>query len=85
MAFSTISLSLYQAPRIRQTELTDVEAVFEQNSPGFFARLGSSLSVGWHGALNLLVEFAKLWPLWLAAIAAVLAYRRFGRRSRKDS
>lgn len=85
VAFSTISLSLYQAPRIRQTELTDVEAVFEQNSPGFFARLGSSLSVGWHGALNLLVEFAKLWPLWLAAIAAVLAYRRFGRRSRKDS
>lgn len=82
VAFSTITLSLYQAPRIRRTELTDVEAVFEQNSPGFFARLGSSLSVGWHGALNLLVEFAKLWPLWLAAVVAFLSYRRFFRRMR---
>lgn len=82
VAFSTITLSLYQAPRIRRTELTDVEAVFEQNSPGFFARLGSSLSVGWHGALNVLIEFAKLWPLWLAAIMALLGYRRFIRRAR---
>lgn len=82
VAFSTITLSLYQAPRIRRTELTDVEAVFEQNSPGFFARLGSSLSVGWHGALNVLIEFAKLWPLWLAAIMALLGYRRFFRRAR---
>lgn len=83
--FSTINLSLYQSPKIRRTELTDVEAVFEQNSPGFFARLGSSLSVGWHGALNMLIELAKLWPLWLAGIVAVLGYRRFFRRSRASS
>ena len=82
VAFSTIQLSLYQAPRIRQTELTDVEAVFEANGPGFFARLGSSLSVGWHGALNLLVELAKLWPLWFGALAALLGYRRFFKRVR---
>ncbi|WP_189644706.1 DUF4349 domain-containing protein [Luteimonas gilva] len=80
--FSTLQLSLYQAPRIRRTELTDVEAVFEQNSPGFFARLGSSLSIGWHGALNALVELAKLWPLWLAAVAAFFVYRRFFKRAR---
>lgn len=83
--FSTINLSLYQSPKIRRTELTDVEAVFEQNSPGFFARLGSSLSVGWHGALNMLIELAKLWPLWLAGIVGVLGYRRFFRRSRASS
>lgn len=80
VAFSTITLSVYQSPRIRRTELTDVEAVFEQNSPGLLARLGSSLQVGWHGVLNVAVELAKLWPLWLAAIGAFLAYRRFGRR-----
>lgn len=79
VAFSTIQLSLYQSPRIRKTELADVEAVFEANSPGFFARLGSSLSVGWHGALNLLVELAKLWPLWLAAMIAFFGYRRLRR------
>ncbi|HJR72292.1 MAG TPA: hypothetical protein VJ806_01475 [Luteimonas sp.] len=85
VAFSTIQLSLYQSPRIRQTELTDVEAVFEANSPGFFARLGSSLSAGWHGALNLLVELARLWPLWLAVIVAVLGYRRFRRGTKVDA
>ncbi|MCL1635871.1 DUF4349 domain-containing protein [Luteimonas sp. SX5] len=82
IAFSTIDLSLYQSPKIRRAELTDVEAVFDQNSPGFFARIGSSLRVGWHGALNLLVELAKLWPLWLAAIAATLAYRRYSKGRR---
>ncbi len=85
VAFSTIQLSLYQSPRIRQTELTDVEAVFEANSPGFFARMGSSLSAGWHGALNLLVELAKLWPLWLAAVVAVWGYRRFRRGTKIDA
>ena len=84
VAFSTINLSLYQSPRIRRTELTDVEAVFEQNSPGFFARLGSSLSVGWHGALNALIELIKLWPLWLIAIAGVAAYRTARRGARKS-
>lgn len=84
IAFSTINLSLYQSPKIRRAELTDVEAVFEQNGPGFFARVGSSLRIGWHGALNLLVELAKLWPLWLAAIAGVLAYRKLRRRGQRS-
>ncbi|HEY5972350.1 MAG TPA: DUF4349 domain-containing protein, partial [Pseudoxanthomonas sp.] len=54
VAFSTIDLSLYQLSKIRQTELTDVEAVFAKNSPGFFSRLGNSLSVGWYGVLDVL-------------------------------
>lgn len=85
IAYSTIRLSLYQLPQIRRAELTDVEAVFEQNSPGFFARLGSALSMGWHGLLSVLVELAKLWPLWMAAIAAFLGYRRFSRRGRASA
>lgn len=84
VAFGTIGLSLYQPPRIRSTELTDVESVFEQNSPGFFARVGSSLGVGWHGALNVLVELIKLWPLWLLAIAGAAAYRGIRSRARKS-
>ena len=77
VAFSTIDLSLYQLSKIRQSELTDVEAVFAKNSPGFFSRLGNSLSVGWYGVLDILIELLKLWPLWLLGTAAVLAYRRF--------
>lgn len=77
VAFATIDLSLYQLSKIRQTELTDVEAVFEANSPGFFPRLGSSLRVGWYGVLEVFIQLVKLWPLWLLVTLAVLAYRRF--------
>jgi hypothetical protein len=80
IAFSTIDLSLYQASKIRKTELTDVEAVFQQNGPGFFARLGDSLRVGWHGVLDAVIELAKPWPLWLLVAVGAIAYRRFRKR-----
>lgn len=80
VAFSTIDLSLYQAPRVRQTELIDVEAVFRHNRPGFFVRLGNSLRVGWDGALDAMVELVKLWPLWLLLLIGALAYLRLRRR-----
>ena len=80
VAFSTIDLSLYQLSRIRQTELTDVEAVFARNSPGFFSRLGNALGVGWYGVLDVLVELIKLWPLWLLTILGVLGYRRLRKK-----
>jgi hypothetical protein len=80
VAFSTIDLSLYQLSKIRQSELTDVEAVFAENSPGFFSRLGNSLSIGWYGVLVILIELIKLWPLWLLAAVTVLAYRRFRKK-----
>lgn len=80
VAFSTIDLSLYQTPRIRQTELTDVEAVFRQNRAGFLARLGTSLRVGWDGALNAVIELGKLWPLWLLLLVGAVAYLRLRRK-----
>lgn len=80
VAFSTIDLSLYQLSKIRQSELTDVEAVFAENSPGFFSRLGNSLGVGWYGVLDVLIELIKLWPLWLLVTVVVLAYRRFRKK-----
>ena len=80
VAFATIDLSLYQLSKIRQTELTDVEAVFEANSPGFFARLGNSLSVGWYGVLEVFIQLIKLWPLWLLLALVALAYRRLRRK-----
>ncbi|TXH65310.1 MAG: DUF4349 domain-containing protein [Lysobacteraceae bacterium] len=75
--FSTITLSLYQISKIRQTELPDVEAIFQKHSPGFFARLWSSLRVGWYGVLDFVLELIKLWPLWLGAWFALVALRRW--------
>lgn len=80
VAFSTIELSIYQLSKIRQSELTDVEAVFAENSPGFFSRLGNSLKVGWYGALDVSIVLIKLWPLWLLVTVAVLAYRRYRKK-----
>lgn len=82
VAFSTIELSLHQAPRIRQTELVDTEEVFAQNSPGFFSRLGNSLRAGWYGLLDVLLAMLRVWPLWLMLGAGAWAWRRWRRTSR---
>ncbi|MET0581514.1 MAG: DUF4349 domain-containing protein, partial [Pseudoxanthomonas sp.] len=80
VAFATIDLSLYQLSKIRQTELTDVEAVFEAHSPGFLPRLGSSLRVGWYGVLEAFIQLVKLWPLWLLIVLGTWTYRRLRRK-----
>jgi hypothetical protein len=75
--FSTISLSLAQLSKIRKTELPDVEAIFRDNSPGFFARLGDSLRVGWYAVLDVFVALMRAWPVWLLLIAAFVGFRRW--------
>jgi len=81
VAFSTIDLSMYQPPRIRRSERIDVDAVLRSDGPGFFARAGHSLSVGWYGLLNLVLALIQVWPLWLILLAAgVLAMRLRKRR-----
>lgn len=85
VAFSTINLTLYQLSKIRQTEMVDVEAVFEKHSPGFFWRLFSALRVGWYGLLDLLLALLHVWPLWLAVALGVYGLRRWNnaRRSKR--
>lgn len=81
VAFSTIRLSLYQIPQVRQTELNDIDNIFKKNGPGFFSRLGDSLGSGWHGLLEVLLVLSMLWPLWLLlAIPAVFLLRYLRKR-----
>ena len=80
VAFATLDLSLYQLPKLRRTEMADMEAAVQQNSPGFFARLGKSLSVGWYGVLEVCLQLVKLWPLWLLLALVIVAVRRLRRR-----
>ena len=77
VAFSTITLSLRQDAQVRRAERVDVDAVFRDNGPGFFSRLGESLSVGWRAALDIVIALAALWPLWLTVVAAGVAWRRW--------
>lgn len=75
--FSTITLSLYQAPKLRQTELVDTDAVFRQHAQGFFSRMFDSLRIGWYGILDLVVALTAAWPLWLAIGLVVYGIRRW--------
>ena len=77
VALSTITLSLRQDAQVRRAERVDVDAVFRDNGPGFFSRLGESLAVGWRAALDIVIALAALWPLWLTVVAAGLAWRRW--------
>jgi hypothetical protein len=82
VAFSTITLSLHQLSKIRQTEMADVEAVFRKHSPGFFARLVEALRIGWYGVLDLVIALIHVWPLWLALGLGVYGLRRWLRTRR---
>ncbi|HTD29282.1 MAG TPA: DUF4349 domain-containing protein [Xanthomonadaceae bacterium] len=73
--FSTIDLSLYQSPKIRQTQLIDVEAEFRNHGPRFFARLESSLRVGWYTGVDVLLGLIAAWPLWLAIAVGIVLVR----------
>ena len=87
VAFSTINLSLHQLSKIRQTEMTDVEAVFQKHSPGFFTRLFDALRIGWYGVLDLLIALMHVWPLWLIVAISLYGLRRWtiARRRRRST
>ncbi len=87
VAFSTINLSLHQLSKIRQTEMTDVEAVFQKHSPGFFTRLFDALRVGWYGVIDLFIALMNVWPLWLIVAICVYGLRRWSvaRRRRRST
>ncbi len=85
VAFSTINLSLHQLSKIRQTEMTDVEAVFQKHSPGFFTRLFDALRVGWYGVLDLLIALMHVWPLWLIVAIGLYGLRRWTIARRRRS
>lgn len=75
--FSTITLTLYQAPKLRQTELVDTDAVFRDHAQGFFSRMFDALRTGWQGILDLVVALTAAWPLWLMIVLVVYGVRRW--------
>jgi hypothetical protein len=73
--FSTIQLSIYQLPAVRETEVVDIDELFRQNRPAFGSRIAVAFRSGWTGMLDLLVGFAGVWPLWIVLAAAAAAVR----------
>ncbi len=84
VAFSTISLGIYQPSQVRTTPEPDFEAAVAAHSPSFGTEVQRALAGGWNGMLRTLVWAVALWPLWLVLMAAggaVAVYR--SRRQRK--
>ncbi|MBI1890497.1 MAG: DUF4349 domain-containing protein [Burkholderiales bacterium] len=79
IAFSTIRFSLYQLPNVRQTEVVDIDELFHQSRPSFGSRMALALRDGWNSALDLFVELASMWPLWIFLGAGVVAIRKIKR------
>lgn len=76
IVFSTIRLSIYQLPNVRQTEVMDIDELFHQSRPSFGSRMAVALRSGWNGTLDLFVQLAAGWPLWIMLAAGVIAFRR---------
>ena len=72
--YSTITLTLDQAPQVSRREVADINAQLESAGPGFASRLAEALGMGWQGALALVILLAHLWPLWLVAALGGLLY-----------
>lgn len=77
IAFSTVTLDLYQASQLRKETVLDPGAAMRIEGPGFRQRLATSMQAGWQGLLSLLLGLAALWPLWsLLGLALGLWWRR---------
>ena len=76
VAFSTITIAIYQPAQIRRTELTDVDAILDDSGPTLAVRLTEAMHDGWRSALDVFVFIVNLWPIWLLLGLLVFVYLR---------
>jgi hypothetical protein len=81
IAFSTITLAIYQTPQISRYERSDINAAFAAAGPSFGTQMQVALHEGWLGALQAIIYLSHLWPLWL--VIALIALLRRKLKSRK--
>ena len=82
VAFATITIDIRQPNKVRKTESNDLNRVVAESRPNFLKRLADSLLIGWYGVVDFLIEFMKVWPLWLFIGLVTFGINRFrkGRR-----
>jgi hypothetical protein len=80
IAFSTVSLTIYQQSAIRTSEKQDIDQVFRQNRPSIFVRLADALRAGWDHLIDTAVWFVEDWPYWLIAVAVIAGVHRLNKR-----
>jgi hypothetical protein len=75
IAYSTITLDLYQRQDIRREVLANEQNI-ERYEPGFFSQLAEAFEDGWDLLLGFFVFLARSWSVVLLGIAAFLLVRR---------
>jgi hypothetical protein len=78
VAYSTVTLDLYQRPVIRRALIPDVRSI-EGYRPPLWSRIGDGLRAGWRGLEWVLTALASIWPLLLLLGAGFWLTRRRGR------
>lgn len=81
IAFSTLTLDIYQREYIRR-EMLGNEQNIDAYEPGFFSKAGEALQDGWELLKDFALALIRSWSLVLLAIVAFLIYRRIFRRAK---
>lgn len=84
VAFATLDLALYQTPRLRRTEMDDLDAAIRAEGPGFWTRVNQALQGGWRGLQTAAIVALALWPLWIVVAVALLLVRAWRHRTRRS-
>lgn len=70
---SKVTLYIYQRPQAQKQMLANPEDISEY-SPGFFAKMGESLKIGFEGLSAVFWFFLECWPLCLIVGAVVVFF-----------
>lgn len=82
VAFSTLSLSLYQQPKLRHSTLADIDATLKTYDPSYGAQIVAGFRSGWNGLLGFILFLVEIWPLTVGLVLVISAIRYF-RNARK--
>jgi len=72
VAYSTLSITFYSKQTV------------QDNGQTFGYKIKNALVSGWYTLGGLFFGFIAWWPIWLALLAIVFAFRKWRNRSRKD-
>ncbi|HYD21911.1 MAG TPA: DUF4349 domain-containing protein [Flavipsychrobacter sp.] len=74
--YTTITVDLHQPERVNTAVVINADRLTEI---AYGIQLMLAFSKGWQAIKGLFVVMITLWPLWIVAVTALLAYRRFRR------
>lgn len=75
VAYSTVSLALFQNPVIRKEVVADT--YIDNYRLPFWQRLSNAVAYGWEAFLSFVIALAHLWMFLLVGIAVLILYRQW--------